>query len=429
MSSMGIPKGADLAVRCHDVAVSLNGRQVGEFEDLVLIGMAIKLALQMRGLAAVPYDLLRMVGLHLLKIPATSFTAVLKLLEEAEFAKVVTSTSGKAVIPTVPYYEDFFEQAGEVANTKSLNEHEQLTLMLVNQLANSPTPLSSFYNLGAEKKLVDKAAILGRDAGYLNVRRARGKDVLTSPIYFAEHADAFADLVAGAGSKRVTKILSLLANHQGWPFQVILSTGQIGEEVLDQEDLNIVRALAGEGFAAPPAIQTPHSGLTHFLFAPQRTSARLRPTERHLHEAAMALVAAVRQGQLLPRAYRIHSPRALLRALLDRGFIRASTESHHQYNKLAMLRVGRLEHMGGNWYRFVLLETPEAREVVEKALALIRNDAPRVATDEEITMALMRGEDYFDSLIGRQHLVQQSQVNASEETMQEINDLLLRGMP
>ncbi|MCP3105314.1 hypothetical protein LZ198_41250 [Myxococcus sp. K15C18031901] len=429
MSSMEMPKGADLAVRCHDVAVSLDGRQVGEFEDLVLLGMAVRLALQMRGLPAVPYELLRKVGLHLVKIPATSFNAVLKLLEEAEFVRVVTSTSGKAVIPTVPYYEDFFEQAGAVANSKSLNEHEQLTLMLVNQLANSPTPLSSFYNLGAEKKLVDSATTLGRDAGYLSVRRARGKNVLTSPIYFAEHADAFADLVAGAGSNRVTRVLSLLATHQGWPFQVILSTGKIGEEVLSQEDLNIVRALAGEGFAAPPAIQTPHSGLTHFLFSPQRTSARLRPTERHLHEAAMALVAAVRQGQLLPAAYRIRSPKAILNALRDRGFIRANTESRHQYNKLAVLRVGRLEHVSGDWYKFVLLETEEAREVVNRALALISNDAPRVATDEEITMALMGGEDYFDSLIGRQRLVQQSQVTASEETMQEINDLLLRGMP
>ena len=429
MSSMGIPKGADLAVRCHDVAVSLDGKQVGEFEDLVLIGMAIKLALQMRGLAAVPYDLLRMVGLHLVKIPATSFNAVLRLLEEAAFVKVVTSTSGKAVIPTVPYYEDFFEQAGAVADSKSLNEHEQLTLMLVNQLANSPTPLTTFYNLGAEKKLVDKTTILGKDAGYISVRRARGKDVLTSPIYFAEHADAFADLAAGSGSRRVTKVLTLLASHQGWPFQTILSTGRIGEEVLDLEELAIVRALAGEGFAAPPAIQTPHAGLTHFLFAPQRTSARLRPTERHLHEAAMALVAAVRQGQLLPKAFKIHSPLALLNALLNRGFIRASSEALHQYNKLAMLRVGRFESTGGSFYRFVLLDTPEAREVVERAMALIRNDPPRVATDEEITMALMRGEDYLDSLIGRQRLVQQSQVKASEETMQEINDLLLRGMP
>jgi hypothetical protein len=78
---MEMPKGAELAVRCHDVAVSLDGKQVGEFEDLVLLGMAIKLALQMRGLPVVAYDLLRMVGLHLVKIPATSFNAVLRLLE------------------------------------------------------------------------------------------------------------------------------------------------------------------------------------------------------------------------------------------------------------------------------------------------------------------------------------------------------------
>jgi hypothetical protein len=429
MSSIIKPTGTDLAVRCHDVAISLDGKQVAEFDNLVLIGMAVKLALQLRGIPAVEYGLLRKVALHLLKIPPTSLPAVVDLLANAEFVQVAKEGSTiKAIIPTVPYFEDLFVRAAEVAETLTLNESEQLTLALVNQLAQTPTPLSTFYGLGAEKKLVDLTTNLGKEAGYISTHRARGKDILTSPIYFAEHADSFADLAAGSGAKRVSKVLQALGQHQGWPLDVILKTGRIGEISLDQDDLAVVQTLAGEGFAVPPAINTPHAGLQHFLFAPRRASARIRPTERHLQEAAMALVAAVRQGQLLPAQYNIKYPRLLIQRLKERGYIRANTEASNQYKSLVTLRVGQLVHIGDGWYKFELLETPEAQDVVDRALKLLDNSSPKVTADEDVTMALLKGEDYIDSLIGRQHLVQQQRAKLTEESLAAINDLFLKDM-
>ena len=45
----------------------------------------------------------------------------------------------------------------------------------------------------------------------------------------------------------------------------------------------------------------------------------------------MALVAAVRQGQLLPKQHAVRNPPQLLRALRDRKSLRANTEAMEQY--------------------------------------------------------------------------------------------------
>ncbi|MGS0758950.1 hypothetical protein ACVBEH_31835, partial [Roseateles sp. GG27B] len=62
----------------------------------------------------------------------------------------------------------------------------------------------------------------------------------------------------------------------------------------------------------------------------------------------MALVAAVRKGQLLPVSYRIKYPALLLEKLLSQGWIGASSEAPHQYMNLVTLRVGTLQKTDGS---------------------------------------------------------------------------------
>jgi hypothetical protein len=48
-SSVETPKGANLAVRCHDVTSTLASKQIADFDQLVIIGMAVRLALHLQG--------------------------------------------------------------------------------------------------------------------------------------------------------------------------------------------------------------------------------------------------------------------------------------------------------------------------------------------------------------------------------------------
>lgn len=237
------------AIRCHDVTVSLGNRSIADFDQLLIIGMAVRLALHLRGVQVVSYDLLKQVGLHLLHINPLILGKVVGVLAEVDYLKVdQQGNTIRSVVPTVPYYEDMFDGIGAYAKDQTLTEAEQLTLALLTRLAKSPTPTDTMYNIGADKTLVDHIIDIGSQGGYVINRRARGKNMLLSPVYFSENAESFVDLAAGSGAGRVGRVVNLLSQNQGWPLSVIKGRAMIGEQPVSQEEIDIVVALAGEGF-------------------------------------------------------------------------------------------------------------------------------------------------------------------------------------
>lgn len=68
----------EIAVRAHDITVCLERTSVPEFDELTKLGMAVRLALHLRGVPAVSYSLLREVAVHLLDFPAAAVRPVLE---------------------------------------------------------------------------------------------------------------------------------------------------------------------------------------------------------------------------------------------------------------------------------------------------------------------------------------------------------------
>ena len=109
---------AETAERCHEIQVCLGRTDVPEFESLLEIGMAVRLALHLRGLPLVQYEVVRLVSGHYLDIAPMAVQRVVHLLAEVEFVKL--QSEGKtirAVLPTVPYYEDLYATLGGFAAT------------------------------------------------------------------------------------------------------------------------------------------------------------------------------------------------------------------------------------------------------------------------------------------------------------------------
>jgi hypothetical protein len=295
MSAWSSSNRGALAAHCHEITVSLEGRQVGEFDQMVIIGMAAHLAIHLRGVPAVSYDLLRQISLHLLHIPPTSLSLVIEFLGEAGFVRIDRQGGTiRSIVPTVPYFDDLFNTIGEVASDRTLSEHEQLTLELVTRLRSSPLVTETLYHVvGGERKLVDRVLEVGDQGGYLLRRRARGRTVVVSPLYFPDNPGAFADLVAAAGSSRVGRVLALLAENQGWPLGLIEQTQRIGTTSLGPGEIAIVTALAQEGFTPPPTITTTHAGNNYFLFTPRPGAAKLpvtkRPTRAQAEQGSLLL--------------------------------------------------------------------------------------------------------------------------------------------
>lgn len=430
MSKLPSVARCDLAAHCHEITVSLSGNMVGEFDQLLVVGMAVNLAIHLRGVPAVSYDLLRQIGLHLLHIPPTTMPRVVELLGEAEFVLIDKQGSSiRSVVPTVPFFEDLFDTMGEVAEDRTLSEHERMAIELVSRLRAAPLVTQTLYNQvgSGERKLFDSALDLGDKVGYLMKRRARGREIVLSPLYFPDNPDAFADLVAGSGSGRVGRVLSLLQENQGWPLAMVEQTWRIGGEDLTSEEVVVATALAQEGFTPPPSITTAHAGNNYFLFGPRPGGPKLPTTKRPIYEAAMALVAAVRQGLLLPRKHAVRNPTQLLRALREKKSLRANTEAMEQYREVvATFGLGRLVPDGGSFHRFELIENPDNLEALDMAIRLVEGGAAPPSLDGEICLAFHKGQDYLDSLVSRQRLVAERTVPLTEETRWELDNLLLR---
>jgi hypothetical protein len=101
--------GKALAEYASDVQSGLGLYQVPDFADLRLIGMAASLAIHLRGLDDIPYNVLSMVSDHHFNIPNTSLPTVLRLLSDVGMLKLYeTGRAITKVSPEVPYFDDVF---------------------------------------------------------------------------------------------------------------------------------------------------------------------------------------------------------------------------------------------------------------------------------------------------------------------------------
>lgn len=420
----------EIASKAHDIHVSLDGKEVPEFEFLPKIGMMVSLSLHIRGLPPMEYDLMKQVSGHYFGIPPTTFREIILSLAEIEFVQLISKgTTIKKVIPQVPYFESVYSSVGEFAeNSWSLNEQEDIALDILSKLSNSPKERSSIYATGAERKIVDRSLEIGKEGGYILTKRARGQDILISPIFFAENPHIFADLTAKAGAKRIGKLIKLITNSQGWPLSIIESTMSINGESITTDELAILKSLAQDGAIKPPSITTGHSGQNHFLFPPAPGNSKLNPSNREIYERAMALVASVRQGQLLSKKYPILWPDKILRALKRDGWLKSTSETYAQYHQLAIMKVGRLEKVIGDRYKFIIIPSEENLRALDLAIKLVEEGKlADMEINEEAKIALQKDQTYIESIIASNGLRKRETIKLSEDAKEEFDNLLIKG--
>jgi hypothetical protein len=143
----------DVAEFAYDLHAGLSAIQVPEFDDLHKIGMAGTLAIHIKGLGQIEYEVLRKVSDHFMSIPSIALGEVLRILEEVEFVKLVEKGRKiERIIPDIPFFEDVYAGLGQYANTEcDLNSHEQATLQILTALQKAPQNKDRLFNsLGIE---------------------------------------------------------------------------------------------------------------------------------------------------------------------------------------------------------------------------------------------------------------------------------------
>ena len=412
----------------HDLQAALGLTVVNDFDHLQVVGMASILALHIKGLGQIEYEILKPVAYHFWDIVARDLNLALELLAEIEYIDLVTSSGTiKKVIPKIPDFDSVYSGIGGYLSTKSLNEKEELTLAILSELTDKPEKRDALMGrLGAEKRLFTKCEGIVTQSGLVLPKRARGQDILVSPNYFSDNLDGLADLAAKGGAKRIEKLLKLIGSSQGWPLSMIETQGEISGTKISPDELTILKALVGDGILKPPSIKRPSMKTELFIFTPRPGKIRLNASKRIIYEKAMGLVSSVRKGQLMQEKYRIKYPVALLNKLRSQKWIGANSEAAHQYMNLVNLQVGRLEKSFGDRYTLHLIDTPENIRALDEAISLLQTgQMNNSSVDEDARIALTQDESYLQSLTAATEFRKMNKITVGEEEKSEMEQLFL----
>ncbi len=417
-----------LAELAHDLQTGLGRTSIPDFDRLPIIGMASILALHIKGLGAIDYNVLRQVSDHFFDIPAVALPQVLEVLHEIEYLTLIKSGKTiKTVIPSVPHFDSVYTGIGEYLSNETLTEHEELATSILSELTNKPEKRDTlFSHLGAETKLFKRCESIVSESGLVLTKRARGHDILVSPIYFADNLDALVDAAAAGGASRIERILKLVGQSQGWPLSIIEQRMEVAGSKISIDELNILKTLVADGVLKPPSIKRPNATSELFVFTPRPGKTRLNAGNREVYERAMGLVAAVRKGQLLPEQYKIRSPTAILGALRDRKYIGTNSEASHQYRNLVNLRVGTLVNTGGDRFKLQLIETPENLRAIEEAISLVKTgQMSQSSVDGDAQIALQQDETYVQSVVSSSSFRASTKLALKPDEQHEVDQLLL----
>lgn len=418
----------DIAELAFDLHTGLGTFQVPDFDELRTIGMAATVAIHIKGLGEVDYELLRKVSEHFMSVPSAALNEVLRLLQDVGFVKLIERGRRiDRVIPNVPVFDDVYDTIADFATSEcEINECEETAIAILRALQSAPQNRDALYNaLGVEKALFDRCLEIGASSGIVSHHKARGRPILISPFYFTDNLSGLADAAVSAGASTIQSVLDKVKDNQGWPISLLESTKEIGGDALQSSEIAVLRKLSQEGILKPPTIQFGQRSES-FVFTPRPGGTRLNAANREIYERAMALVSAVRKGQLLPRQFRIHSPLALLRALRDRGHVRANSEADVQYKNLGVLRIAHLKRVSGGRWELHLIDTPENKKALDLAISLLQTGSlSNMEVNEEARIALTKGERYVQSLISASELKKRQYAVNNEQAVYEFDQLLL----
>ena len=418
-----------IAEFAHDLQSGLARRTVPQFDRIPVVGMASILALHIRGLGEIEYGVLRQVADYYFDIPATALPEALRVLAEVEFIQLISKgpTSIKSIIPQVPHFSSIASGLGGYISAMDLTEHEQLSVAILNELTHKAEKRESlFARLGAEKLAFETTEKIVVAGGLVVPKRMRGHSVWVSPAYFADNLDAVAELAAAGRAPRVARLLKLLEDAQGWPLSMIQANMEIAGTKITTEDFALLQSLVADGILKPPSVERPKAAAEYFVFTPRPGNTRLDISRREIYERAMALVAAVRKGQLLPEVIRIRSPVAILNALMSKKMLNANTDAKSQYGNLVALQVGTLVKGRSDRYEFHLIDSDENMEAVREALALVsKGYSGSGSLKNDARLALTQDERYIQSIAAAAKLKQTDSIPLEPEAVKEIEQMLL----
>jgi hypothetical protein len=120
-----------IAEFAFDIQSGLGRTDAPEFDRLRTAGMAASLAVHIRGLGEIDYEVLRKVCDFYFDIPSYALKPVIDILADVDFVDIIgTASKIEKIIPKVPHFSDLYTALGDHQSLNELNEHEQAALFI-----------------------------------------------------------------------------------------------------------------------------------------------------------------------------------------------------------------------------------------------------------------------------------------------------------
>ena len=363
----------DIGLRAQDIQtglqeVDLRGPASGSLDTTLLVGMAERLAVHVRGVEIISDEQRLLLVADRLGINTLVLPQVLELLEEAEFINVERRGQHfRRLIDRVPYFSDVYSQLGEIWASRGPGETETATIEILHRLAKAPEKRSQLRNdYGLSDVEFTVLLEVGKEGGYVDefTSHTDSSSVLFSPLYWEELGEETFRLLERYGANRILSAIRTVEKRQGMPIPDLSVDSS-------QSDRIVFEAMA-VGLLPSPEINSVN-GPKRFAFTPYRGQITLDIDERPILQKARAILACVRYGQHFGGVTKIRNPAALLDALVKTGRLSPHSEIPQQYATLVVEGIARVSPAATSSDRYVLqiIDTPENNRALRIAVDML----------------------------------------------------------
>lgn len=367
-----------------------------------LVGMAAKLAVNIRGLDVITNIQQLFVVADQLGVDGPNLQSVLGILQEVGWVKIdKLNHKIVKVTETVPYFSDAYDTLGEYWKTQDASEIEEATLKILGDLAKSPRSLEDIkVDLNLDDDSLEVIMQVGEDGSFLKSYQVDGGKILYSPLFWDEKPNELFRVLRKYKLDEIVSTLERVKANQGLP--------------VDPSTDPLLQEAAVAGVLPAPAVSSV-GGTKLFAFTPYAGAIPIGQEENQVLDKARSILACVRYGQNFAGASRIKWPRAILETLLDpsRGRqLKAHTEHKYQYSLLAFKQIVQIIPVssGSEWHYVRLIETPDNIKAMKIALDLLDfgEQMTNKGLDEDARKLLAFKGEYIEPMRALRQAKQQS---------------------
>lgn len=352
-------------LRTHDIQQGLrnvdrtSGLLVRELMTTQLVGMAAALAGWVKGLDVIENaQALQVLAADQLHVDPFAFDKVVGLLEELDMVRQVERQAGGIVsfyesVP--PTFDSLYSLLGATWREQNPTEIEQSLVKAVDTLSRGPAAVAA---LDIDPGALGRVLEVGMASEAIQVVPARGGDIAYSPFFAYERPEEVGRVLAEVDLEKVAATFSTVRAFQGLPLTL-------------SKDGDTLSALVGAGLMAGPSLERPDGSTETFAIAPYGFSSDVFTINKPLLEKALAILAAVRMGEHFGGITALHSPQALLHALLQPERVVAwhssTTRQYAVLNRMGIVRFTTLGSRSG----IQLIDTDDNKTAVRIAIDLL----------------------------------------------------------